>query len=67
METKFKHSIKVPNQLRKAAKVVRKTFEEGASIKGLIFEEKHVVSVPKKKQPEIISQLATISVQSLIL
>lgn len=42
-ESKFNHSIKVPNQYRKAAKLLKQTFEQGASLKGLIFEEKHAV------------------------
>lgn len=44
METQYNHSIKVPSQYRAAARLLKKTFEEGASLKGLIFQEKHAVS-----------------------
>lgn len=43
MEGKFIHSIKVPNQYKKAAKLLKQTFESGQSVKGQIFEQKHVV------------------------
>lgn len=37
----FKHSIKVPNQYKKAAKLLENSMVGGKSLKGLIFEEKH--------------------------
>lgn len=43
METRFVHSIKVPNQYKKAAKLLKQTFETGQSVKGQIFEQKHAV------------------------
>lgn len=60
METKFNHSIKVPNQLRKAARFVKKAFEEGASVKGQIFEEKHAVIY------KILSILYLLQTQNLV-
>lgn len=39
--TAFKHSIKVPNQYKKAAKLLENSMVGGKSLKGLIFEEKH--------------------------
>lgn len=39
----YHHSIKVPTQYRVAARLLKKTFEEGGSLKGLIFQEKHAV------------------------
>lgn len=45
MEEGYKHSIKVPNQYKKAAKVLKNTMESGASIKGQIFAEKHAVKI----------------------
>lgn len=44
MESEFKHSIKVPMQYKKAAKMLKNTMESGASIKGQIFAEKHAVN-----------------------
>lgn len=44
METKFNHSIKVPNQYKKAAKVLKNSLEKGASVKEQIFSEKHAVN-----------------------
>ncbi|KAJ6638470.1 28S rRNA (cytosine-C(5))-methyltransferase [Pseudolycoriella hygida] len=44
MEGKFNHSIKVPNQYKKAAKLLKQTFESGQSVKGQIFEQKHVLT-----------------------
>lgn len=44
METQFKHSIKVPNQYKKAAKVLKNSMVGGASVKGQIFSEKHAVN-----------------------
>lgn len=44
METKFKHSIKVPMQYKKAAKVLKNSLEKGASVKEQIFTEKHAVN-----------------------
>ncbi|XP_037028106.1 28S rRNA (cytosine-C(5))-methyltransferase isoform X4 [Bradysia coprophila] len=44
MEEKFIHSIKVPNQYKKAAKLLKQTFESGQSVKGQIFEQKHVIT-----------------------
>lgn len=44
METQFKHSIKVPNQYKKAAKLLKNSMERGASVKGQIFSEKHAVN-----------------------
>lgn len=44
METKFNHSIKVPNQYKKAAKVLKNSLEKGASVKEQIFTEKHAVN-----------------------
>lgn len=44
METKFKHSIKVPMQYRKAAKVLKNSLEKGDSVKEQIFTEKHAVN-----------------------
>lgn len=44
METKFNHSIKVPNQYKKAAKVLKNSLERGASVKEQIFSEKHAVN-----------------------
>lgn len=41
--TEFKHSIKVPVQYKKAAKVLKNSMESNASIKGQIFAEKHAV------------------------
>lgn len=41
--TQYNHSVKVPSQYRAAARLLKKTFEEGASLKGLIFQEKHAV------------------------
>lgn len=43
-DSQFKHSIKVPMQYKKAAKVLKNSMEGGASIKGQIFAEKHAVS-----------------------
>lgn len=43
-ETHFKHSIKVPMQYKKAAKVLKNAIESGASLKGQIFAEKHAVN-----------------------
>lgn len=40
-QTTFKHSIKVPNQYKKAAKLLENSMVGGKSLKGLIFEEKH--------------------------
>lgn len=48
METEFKHSIKVPVQYKKAAKVLKNSMESGASIKGQIFAEKHAVNINPK-------------------
>lgn len=42
--SEFKHSVKVPVQYKKAAKMLKNTMESGASIKGQIFAEKHAVS-----------------------
>lgn len=39
--TSFKHSIKVPNQYKKAAKLLENSMVGGKSLKGMIFEEKH--------------------------
>lgn len=44
-ETQFNHSVKVPMQYRAAARLLKKTFEQGASLKGLIFQEKHAVII----------------------
>lgn len=44
-ETQFKHSIKVPIQYKKAAKVLKNSMESNASIKGQIFAEKHAVNI----------------------
>lgn len=44
-ETQFKHSIKVPVQYKKAAKVLKNSMESKASIKGQIFAEKHAVNI----------------------
>lgn len=41
--TYFYHSVKVPTQYRVAARLLKKCFEEGGSLKGLIFQEKHAV------------------------
>lgn len=46
MEEKFIHSIKVPIQYKKAAKLLKQTLECGKSVKGQIFEQKHVVHIP---------------------
>lgn len=46
-KTKFNHSIKVPIQYRTAARLLRVNFEKGASLKSLIFQEKHAVSISK--------------------
>lgn len=43
-ESEFKHSIKVPVQYKKAAKILKSSMEGGASIKGQIFAEKHAVN-----------------------
>lgn len=43
-ETQFKHSVKVPNQYKKAAKILKTSMESNASIKGQIFTEKHAVN-----------------------
>lgn len=43
MDKQFKHSIKVPSQYKKAAKVLKNSMESGASVKGQIFAEKHAV------------------------
>ena len=48
METKFEHSVKVPNQYRKASKLLKDTIENRSSLKSLIFAEKHAVISPKK-------------------
>lgn len=44
-ETQFKHSIKVPVQYKKAAKILKSSLESNASIKGQIFAEKHAVKL----------------------
>lgn len=45
MESKFQHSVKVPTQYKKAAKVLKNAMEQrGASLKTLIFSEKHAVN-----------------------
>lgn len=45
MESKFHHSVKVPTQYKKAAKVLRNSMEQrGTSLKTLIFSEKHAVN-----------------------
>lgn len=43
-ETQFKHSIKVPVQYKKAAKVLKNAIESNVSLKGQIFAEKHAVN-----------------------
>lgn len=43
METKFNHSVKVPIQYKKAAKILKNSMESGESLKGQIFAEKHAV------------------------
>lgn len=43
-DSQFKHSIKVPMQYKKAAKVLKNSMESGASVKGQIFAEKHAVN-----------------------
>lgn len=57
--TSFKHSVKVPNQYKKAAKLLENSMVAGKSLKGLIFEEKHaktnrmyalMVKISKNKQ-----------------
>lgn len=54
METQFKHSIKVPNQYKKAAKVLKNSMQSGASVKGQIFAEKHAVN---KQNPPLRSNI----------
>lgn len=39
--TTFRHSVKVPNQYKKAAKLLENSMVGGKSLKGMIFEEKH--------------------------
>lgn len=46
MDTKFQHSVKVPTQYKKAAKVLKNSMEQRASLKTLIFSEKHAVNSP---------------------
>lgn len=41
----FVHSVKVPNQYRKAAKTLQNAMENDASIKHQIFNEKHAVRI----------------------
>lgn len=43
MNDTFHHSIKVPTQYKKAAKILKSSIEQGASLKGEIFTEKHAV------------------------
>lgn len=49
-ETQFKHSIKVPMQYKKAAKVLKNSMETNASVKGQIFAEKHAVNTTLLRQ-----------------
>lgn len=50
METKFTHSVKVPNQFRKAAKLLKSSMVEHKSLKTQIFNEKHAVKYTKFQQ-----------------
>lgn len=44
-ENGFKHSVKVPRLYKIAAKIVQQVREEGASIKHLVYQAKHPVSM----------------------
>lgn len=44
MSKGFVHSVKVPRLYKIASKIVRDVQENGASLKTLIFSEKHPVS-----------------------
>lgn len=57
METEFKHSIKVPMQYKKAAKVLKNSMQSGASVKGQIFSEKHAVRIFENQTVEFQNYL----------
>lgn len=42
----FEHSIKVPRLYKTAAKIVERIKKEGSSVKQLVYEKKHPVSIP---------------------
>lgn len=45
MSSGFQHSVKVPTQYRNLAKILKNALEGKKSLRSLIFEDKHVVSV----------------------
>lgn len=58
MSQGFVHSIKVPRLYKTAATIVKKVAEDGASLKQLIYEKNHPVSLElankkKKKQTRV--------------
>jgi putative methyltransferase len=53
MSNGFVHSVKVPRIYKLTADIVRRVREDSASLKSLIYETKHPVSIKRCNNTEI--------------